>query len=588
MAYKFQLGAFTASGSIKAEEGFDANDQNINNVGQVQADAIMPADAASGLEIDGESANNDTFAIKLKDNVAQALRIRQQGNDYLKFVTTNGGELIESAQNLRVSGSKLIQFAGADESIGMSGDFSALEVKSLGNINLSGSTVDIVQHDEASTGLSLAGTLITANATELNFLDAFGDATYNQASNDIVFFNGSSLKRESNNDFLNAISTDGLEVNSSQLRVKLSGSTLSRDGDGIGVADGGITNSQLSGNISADKLNFSADHFNSIGGALEIDFAPNSGLEIQASNGLRIDLASSNALELDGDGLDLKDTIAGARVFSGNITVGGNLTVQGTTTTVESETLLVKDSLIELNVVTGSEGRSSNSGAGLFISGSTSGNDVSFTLNADGGRFVASDGLGVSAGQQYFIGTDQVLSDATLGSTVVSSSLERVGALSAGSIASGFTAINVANVININSLDIDGATDISADLADGDLIIVDDGAGGTNRKATMSRIATYVGNNISETVQTVNSAGALSSSAGAIVLAQSASSAYTLTLEPAADSQGKIFKVKRQDGPNVTIDTAGSETIDGGPSIVLESEYAAVMLFSDGSNYHVV
>ena len=36
-----------------------------------------------------------------------------------------------------------------------------------------------------------------------------------------------------------------------------------------------------------------------------------------------------------------------------------------------------------------------------------------------------------------------------------------------------------------------GATDIGADLADADLILVDDGAGGTIRKAALSRIKTY-------------------------------------------------------------------------------------------------
>ena len=45
----------------------------------------------------------------------------------------------------------------------------------------------------------------------------------------------------------------------------------------------------------------------------------------------------------------------------------------------------------------------------------------------------------------------------------------------------------------IADLDIDGGTDISADLADADLIIVDDGAGGTNRKAALSRLKTYIG-----------------------------------------------------------------------------------------------
>ena len=47
--------------------------------------------------------------------------------------------------------------------------------------------------------------------------------------------------------------------------------------------------------------------------------------------------------------------------------------------------------------------------------------------------------------------------------------------------------------INIADLDIDGGTDIGANLADADLIIVDDGAGGTNRKATLARLKTYIG-----------------------------------------------------------------------------------------------
>ena len=42
-------------------------------------------------------------------------------------------------------------------------------------------------------------------------------------------------------------------------------------------------------------------------------------------------------------------------------------------------------------------------------------------------------------------------------------------------------------------LDIDGGTDIGAAIVDADLFIVDDGAGGTNRKTAASRIKTYVG-----------------------------------------------------------------------------------------------
>jgi hypothetical protein len=46
---------------------------------------------------------------------------------------------------------------------------------------------------------------------------------------------------------------------------------------------------------------------------------------------------------------------------------------------------------------------------------------------------------------------------------------------------------------NISVLDIDGATDIGAALDAVDLFIVDDGAGGTNRKIAASGIATYIG-----------------------------------------------------------------------------------------------
>ena len=48
------------------------------------------------------------------------------------------------------------------------------------------------------------------------------------------------------------------------------------------------------------------------------------------------------------------------------------------------------------------------------------------------------------------------------------------------------------SALAITSLDIDGGTDIGAGIADADLFIIDDGAGGTNRKTVASRIKTYI------------------------------------------------------------------------------------------------
>jgi len=52
--------------------------------------------------------------------------------------------------------------------------------------------------------------------------------------------------------------------------------------------------------------------------------------------------------------------------------------------------------------------------------------------------------------------------------------------------------ISTAGKVALTALEIDGGTDIGADLTTSDLIIVDDGAGGTNRKAALSRVVTLM------------------------------------------------------------------------------------------------
>jgi hypothetical protein len=51
--------------------------------------------------------------------------------------------------------------------------------------------------------------------------------------------------------------------------------------------------------------------------------------------------------------------------------------------------------------------------------------------------------------------------------------------------------ISTANKVALTAVDIDGADDIGAALTSSDLIVVDDGAGGTNRKAALSRLTTF-------------------------------------------------------------------------------------------------
>ena len=69
--------------------------------------------------------------------------------------------------------------------------------------------------------------------------------------------------------------------------------------------------------------------------------------------------------------------------------------------------------------------------------------------------------------------------------------------------------------ISVTGIDIDGATDIGADLVDADLLLVDDGAGGTNRKSALSRVKKYIYSAVSGDA-TVSDTGALTIAATSI------------------------------------------------------------------------
>ena len=74
-----------------------------------------------------------------------------------------------------------------------------------------------------------------------------------------------------------------------------------------------------------------------------------------------------------------------------------------------------------------------------------------------------------------------------------------IGTGDSGTVTGGMLAtITTANKIGLASIDIDGGTDIGADLETTDLIVVDDGAGGTNRKAALSRMVTLMAANLDD------------------------------------------------------------------------------------------
>jgi hypothetical protein len=83
-----------------------------------------------------------------------------------------------------------------------------------------------------------------------------------------------------------------------------------------------------------------------------------------------------------------------------------------------------------------------------------------------------------------------------------------------------------AGAFAIANLDIDGGTDIGADLVDADEIIVDDGGAGTNRRSDLERVKKYIFSAVSGDA-TASDAGALTIANTSVETAMLANDAVT-------------------------------------------------------------
>ena len=93
---------------------------------------------------------------------------------------------------------------------------------------------------------------------------------------------------------------------------------------------------------------------------------------------------------------------------------------------------------------------------------------------------VTSVGIADSGASEFTVTNSPVTSSGTINLAINSIADTKLGTIS------------TANKVSASAINIDGATDIGADLTTSDLILVDDGAGGTNRKAALSRVVTFM------------------------------------------------------------------------------------------------
>ena len=299
---------------------------------------------------------------------------------------------------------------------------------------------------------------------------------------------------------------------------KVSGAAIQVDGatDGTSITiadtdkflidDGGTTkyvnasqvNSYTSASVAADDIGTgdAAASFQTSSGAVVVDSQASTttidghtGVTVQSSNSGDILLDSAADVVLDAAGNDITLKAAG--------TTFGSLTNSSSDLVIESK-VADKDILFkgtdDSSAVTAlsldmSEGGKATFAGDVVVTGdlTISGDDLVMGTNTSGAALIG-DGTNynpVVISGDIAIGTDGT---AAIGSGVI------VNADINGSAAiadSKLDTISTANKVGLAALDIDGGTELGEAIVDDDLFIIDNGAGGTNRKVLASRLKTY-------------------------------------------------------------------------------------------------
>ena len=200
MAYKFQLGAFVASGSITAEDGFDAGDSNITNVGNIQVDSI--------------SADNNDMEIELTDNRGTAFVIKEGSNLYLRMDTTDDAEFVEIHQDLQMqSGTKFIMPDVTSGKILVADGTSYEEVAMSGDVAIAAGGATTIQAN------AVEGSMLNNNI--VSGLDDIGAAIV--ATDEIIISDGGTIKRTDISRLSTYLADEGLTVGNNKLTLDVNG-----------------------------------------------------------------------------------------------------------------------------------------------------------------------------------------------------------------------------------------------------------------------------------------------------------------------------------------------------------------------------
>ena len=385
-------------------------------------------------------------------------------DDVFLAVDTSGGGLKKIARSAIVSGlatSSALSNVVEDTTPQLGGDLDVngndLVSTSNGNISLlpNGTGKVIIDGNGSSGGVSITDGLIdirtgTGNVTKVKFYC------------------------ESSNAHAQTLQAAPHSASSSAVLVLPTAS-----GTLVGTGDtGSVSNTMLAGSIADSKLSTISTADKVSGAAVQVD---------GATDGTSITLADSDKFLVDDGGTTKYINASQLNAY--------------TSAAVALDDVSTGDAAVTLatsagNITIDAQGNDTD----IILKGTDGSSDTTF-LTIDGS----------AAGEATF-NAGIVIADA--GNIGSASDKDAIAIASDGVVTFSQAPVFPDGSIAIDDLNIDGGTDIGADLVDADEIIVDDGGGGTNRRSDLTRVKKYV--------YSAMSGDATASDAGAVTVANDA------------------------------------------------------------------
>jgi hypothetical protein len=388
------------------------------------------------------------------------------------------------------------------------------------------SGVATVAGEVSMTTLDIGGTDVTATAAEINLID--GGATVGTtaiADGDGLLINDAGTMRVSTVQTLAAYLDDEITAmpNLTSIgtlttltvdNVIINGTTIGHtdDTDLITLADGIAT---VAGEISVTTLDIGGTNLTTT--AAEINLidggtsrgttavADGDGILINDAGTMRMTSVETVSTYMSAESVGGGNIVTTGALDSGSITSGFGAIDNGTSNirsaTITAETAFVPDAsggadlgttALEFNDAFFNDGAVINFGDDQDTT-LTHTDGTGLTLNStnklcfnDASQFIQ----GTSATVLSIGATDEIDLTAT--------AVDLNGTLNVSGVATfQATPVFPDGSLALDDLDIDGGTDIGEAIVDADLFIIDNGAGGTNRKTAASRLVTYIDANSS-------------------------------------------------------------------------------------------